>query len=81
MTTAVSVWNNGQIGGAHLIANPGTVASSWHVADVGDCDGNGLSDILWRNDNGAASIWDNGQIGSAHLIANPGVVPNDWHIV
>ena len=47
---AVSVWDNGQIGGAHIIANPGI--GHWHVADVGDYDGNGLSDILWRIDNG-----------------------------
>ena len=38
----------------------------------GDYDGNGQSDILWHNDNGAVSIWDNGQIGGAHIIANAG---------
>src|SRR5258708_38410385 len=61
-----SVWDNGQIGGAHWIANPGTVANGWHFAGTGDFGSNGKSDILWVNDNGAASVWDNGHIGGAH---------------
>jgi hypothetical protein len=76
----VAIWDNGQIGGAHWIADPGVVPASWHIAATGDFDGNGHSDILWHNDNGAVSIWDNGAIGSAHIIADAGVVPNGWHI-
>jgi hypothetical protein len=77
----VSIWDNGQIGGAHVISGAGVVASTWHFAGTGVFDGNGRDDILWRNDNGAASIWDNAQIGSAHIISGAGDVPNDWHIV
>ena len=76
----VAVWDNGQIGGAHWIANPGVVPASWHIADKGDFDGNGHGDILWRNDDGSVSIWDNGAIGGAHIVSGPGVVPNSWHI-
>jgi hypothetical protein len=76
---AASIWDNGAVGGAHLIANPGTVPSGWHIAGKGDFDGNTQTDILWVNDNGAASIWDNGAIGGAHLIANPGTISNGWH--
>ncbi len=75
-----SVWDNGQIAGAHWISDPGLVPATWHIAGKGDFDGNGQSDILWRNDNGAASIWDNGAIGNAHIISAAGVVPNSWHI-
>ena len=50
--------------------------SSWHVAGVGDFDGNGKSDILWQNDNGSVAIWDNGAIG--HTIATG--VPSSWHV-
>ena len=38
---AVSIWDNGLIGGAHIISNAGWVASSWHIAGAGDFDGNG----------------------------------------
>ena len=75
-----SIWDNGQVAGAHIIANLAG-APGWHVADTGDYDGNGLSDILWRNDNGAVSTWNDGQIGGADVTANPGAIPNDWHIV
>jgi Ca2+-binding RTX toxin-like protein len=74
-----SIWDNGQIGGAHIIAPAGTVANGWHFAGTGDFDGNGHSDILWVNDNGMASIWDNGQIGGAHIIAPAGTISGGWH--
>jgi hypothetical protein len=77
---AASIWDNGAIGGAHIIAPAGIVPNSWHIADSGDFDGDGRSDILWRNDNGAVSIWDTGAIGNARIIAGAGVVPNGWHI-
>ena len=76
----VAVWDNGQIGGGHWIADPGVVPANWHIADKGDFDGNGHSDVLWRNDDGSVSIWDNGAIGSAHIVSGAGVVPNSWHI-
>ncbi len=77
---ADSIWDNGAIGGAHIIAAAGAVPASWHIAGKGDFDGNSHGDILWQNDNGAVSIWDNGAIGGAHIIAAAGVVPASWHI-
>ncbi|QPF85072.1 VCBS repeat-containing protein [Bradyrhizobium genosp. L] len=74
-----SIWDDGQIGGAHVIAPAGTISNGWHFAGSGDFDGNGRSDILWVNDNGMASIWDNGQIGNAHIIAPAGTISNGWH--
>ena len=35
--SAVSIWDSGQIGGAHTAA--GTVASTWHIVATGDFDG------------------------------------------
>ena len=29
----------------------------WHVAGIGDFDGNGRSDILFVNDNGVFALW------------------------
>jgi hypothetical protein len=34
-----------------------SVPVDWHVAAVGDYNGDGTDDILWRNDNGALSNW------------------------
>ncbi len=54
--------------------------SIWDPRTPRDFGADGHSDILWRNDNGAASIWDSGQIGNAHIISNAGVVPTSWHM-
>jgi len=29
---AVSIWNDGQIAGAHVVSEPGDVPSEWHIA-------------------------------------------------
>ena len=34
-----------------------SVATSWHIAGVGDFNGDGRDDILWRNDDGAMTNW------------------------
>lgn len=34
-----------------------TIPLSWEIAGVGDYNGDGLDDLLWRNDNGAFSNW------------------------
>ncbi|MBR0873901.1 M10 family metallopeptidase C-terminal domain-containing protein [Bradyrhizobium tropiciagri] len=78
---AISLWDNGQIGGAHVTVSAGTVDSSWHIAATANFDGNGIQDILWQNANGAVSIWDNGQIGTAHVIASAGALTPGWSIV
>ncbi len=60
-----------------------SVPTNWHVAGIGDFNGDGRDDILWRNDAGQLSDW----LGNA----NGGFTPNDanafasaptsWHIV
>jgi len=51
-----------------------------HVQNTGDFNGDGVSDILWRNDNGDTVIW---QMSGDHLktAIDLGVVTNDWHIL
>ena len=74
-----SIWDNGDINSAHVIAPAGTISNGWHFAGTGDFDANGQSDILWVNNDGRASIWDNGEIGGAHIIAPAGTISNGWH--
>ena len=33
------------------------VHSSWHIVGTGDFNGDGMADVLWRNDNGTVSDW------------------------
>jgi hypothetical protein len=59
------------------------VPTSWHVVDTGDFNGDGRSDILWRNDNGLVGNW----LGTANggFVDNSGAslsaVPTSWHVV
>jgi Ca2+-binding RTX toxin-like protein len=76
----VSIWDSGQIGGAHWISGPGDVPSSSHISGAGDFDGNGHSDILWRDDNGAVLIWDDGEAIGARTVSPAGALPATSHI-
>jgi len=58
------------------------IPTSWHVADVGDYNGDGRDDILWRSDSGQLSDW----LGTASggFTPNDGNaatgVPTSWHV-
>jgi hypothetical protein len=58
------------------------VPLDWHVAGSGDFNGDGLFDVLWRNDSGLVTEWlanPNGSFSSnwANATVN---VPTDWKI-
>jgi hypothetical protein len=57
----------------------GTVSADWHLAETGNFNGDGNSDLLWRNDNGALGIW---ELNGNNVIATLGLgtVSADWHI-
>lgn len=59
------------------LGNPGP---SWHVKGTGDFNGDGQSDILLQNDNGAPAIWEvnDGSIVGAATLSNPGP---GWHAI
>ena len=60
-----------------------TIASAWKIVGVGDFNGDGRDDILWRNNDGTITNWLSNQNGSAapngaNLWA---AVPNDWKVI
>jgi len=69
--------NGGQV---QADVNLGAPPNSWHIDAVGDFNGDGTSDILWRNDSGAVGIWEmhNGAVQSYVNLSSP---PTSWHIV
>ena len=75
----VVIW---QMNGAQIVANTSvaTPGNDWHVADVGDYNADGHSDILWRNDSGQVAIWNmNGAtITNNHSV---GTLTPDWAIL
>jgi hypothetical protein len=55
------------------------VGNDWHIVGTGDFNGDGRSDILWRNDSGALADWLATPNGG--FVANFGVnVPLDWKV-
>jgi hypothetical protein len=69
--------------GSTILAQPGlsTVPGpDWHIQGTGDFDGDGKTDILWRNDGGTVLVW---FMSGSTILAQPGLstVPGpDWHI-
>jgi len=55
------------------------VPTSWQIAGTGDFNGDGHSDILWRNANGDADLWKSN--GSGGFVGQDlGIVPTSWKI-
>ena len=66
-----------------LQGSPAMPDASWQIAQIGDFNGNGKSDILWRNSDGALADWTmNGpQITSAQeapFQGNSASLANGW---
>jgi len=61
-------------------ADFGIVPLNWTIAGVGDFDGNGSTDILWRDTSGNVGLWlmNGTQIMSSAVLGN---VPLTWSIV
>jgi glycosyl hydrolase family 113/VCBS repeat protein/FG-GAP repeat protein len=61
----------------------GGVPTSWNIAATGDFNGDGKSDILWRNSNGDTSIWFM-TVSGTHMqvlsTSDLGGVPTSWLI-
>ena len=71
---SVSVWDSGQISGAHIVRYAGEIPNSWHVDGTADFFSAGTSDVVWRNDDGSVMITGDG------WATLPDAVATDWHI-
>jgi FG-GAP-like repeat len=58
------------------------VTTDWHFQGIGDFNGDGNSDVLWRQDgSGQVYVWEmNGQQVQTEGAAAHLPVPSDWHI-
>ena len=81
--------NGSQVASSQSVTMQGNAAApdvSWNIAGIGDFNGDGQSDILWRNTNGALMEWTmNGpQIASAQQVTMQGnaAMPDaSWSVV
>jgi hypothetical protein len=55
------------------------VSTNFQIAETGDFDGDGDSDILWRDQDGAVVTWDM-QAGALAGTTDHGVVATAWQI-
>jgi len=67
-------------GGTKLLdVNLNSIPTDWHIQEIGDLNGDGKSDIIWRNDNGATVAWlMNGGVKIADVNLN--AIPTDWSL-
>ena len=60
-----------------------TVPTDWQIVGTGDFNGDGITDVLWRSNDGTVRDWlgqSNGAfVGNVARVNT--TVPNDWHIV
>jgi hypothetical protein len=52
--------------------------TNWPIVETGDFNGDGMSDILWRDTSGNTAIWF--MNGATSTGASLGVVSTDWTI-
>ncbi|MEJ0077101.1 MAG: putative Ig domain-containing protein [Alphaproteobacteria bacterium] len=90
---SLAIWemNGTQIKFAGYVNNGtdavGAPGPDWHVERLGDYDGDGKNDLLWRTDSGSLAIWemDGTRVKFAGYVNNGtdaiGAPGPDWHIV
>ncbi|MDB5432691.1 MAG: pilin protein MshA [Caulobacter sp.] len=78
------VWNS-QTGSAavnFLGQSLGAVGLDWSVAAIGDYDGDGRADVLFRNADGRVYLWNSDDTGPVGFVGQGlGTTATDWHIL
>ncbi|MET4524959.1 FG-GAP-like repeat-containing protein [Bradyrhizobium sp. JR18.2] len=83
---ALAVWTMGGADGTQITSGLqiGSVPDkSWHVAGANDFNGDGTSDILWRNDSGALTVWTMGGAGGNQILTGNMIASSpdkSWHV-
>jgi FG-GAP-like repeat len=79
----VAIWSmNGATALSKDLVTPyPSVDNSWKISGTGDFNGDGKSDILWRNDNGSVETWlMNGAMVTAASLTSVPFVDSSWKI-
>jgi probable HAF family extracellular repeat protein len=76
------IWfmNGTQVASAVIIAgDKGTIPTSWSIVGTGDFDGDGKTDIFWRDNAGNTSNWlmNGATVGSIGVF---GIAPSTWSV-
>ena len=56
------------------------MSTSWHVQGVGDFNGDGKSDVLWRADSGAIVEWQSTGPGFTQTVISQTGPGSNWHV-
>jgi hypothetical protein len=78
------VWNSQTDSAAVNFAGQslGAVGLDWSVAAIGDYDGDGRADVLFRNADGRVYLWNSNDTGPVGFTGQGlGTTPTDWHIL
>jgi Ca2+-binding RTX toxin-like protein len=77
------VWNSQSGNDVNFLGQSlGTVSLDWSVAAIGDYDGDGRADVLFRNADGRVYLWNSTDTGPVAFAGQGlGTTPTDWHIL
>jgi hypothetical protein len=77
----LAIWQMNGSQGVDAAVGLGNVPSNWVIAGVGDFNGDGYLDILWRDNNsGTVAIWFLNGSEQIQSTASLGAVPSTWKI-
>jgi hypothetical protein len=80
VTGTVAIWVLGPQRSVSSAVSLGAVPAAWTIAQIGDYNGDGVSDVLWRDNNGNTVVWFLSGTGTLSSAAPVGTVPVSWSV-